>query len=270
MTLEHRLHARCACGSAFSSYAEGAGSRPFALAGTKRVYERARPFAIHHIRLAMALEVEQKAFRATATLHLSRVDPAATEIVLDALGFEIESVEMRAGGGAFARVAYVYDGETLRVPARDTGDAPIVVNVSYRAAPRRGMYFLAPDEHVPHRPRQVWTQCQDEDARHIFPCHDKPHVKQTTELEVKVPEGWYALSNGELLREEGGVYHWKMNEPHPSYLFTLVAGEFARIEDDANGLPVFYLVPNGREADGKRTFGRTPEMIRRFGELLGV
>ena len=270
MTLEHRLHARCACGSALSSYVEGAGSRPFALAGTKRVYERARPFAIHHIRLAMALEVEKKGFRATATIHLSRVDPTATEIALDALGFEIESVEMRTEGGAFARATYAYDGETLRVPARDTKDAPIVLNVKYRAVPRRGMYFLSPDEHVPHRPRQVWTQCQDEDARHIFPCHDKPHVKQTTELEVSVPEGWYALSNGELVREEGGLYHWKMNEPHPSYLFTLVAGEFARIDEVVDGLPVSYLVPKGREADGRRTFGRTPDMIRRFGELLGV
>src|SRR6185312_10036150 len=153
------------------------------------------------------------------------------------------------------------------IPARVTAAS---IRVRYRAVPRRGMYFLSPDEHVPQRPRQVWTQCQDEDARHIFPCHDKPHVKQTTELEVKVPEGWYALSNGELVRKEGGLYHWKMNEPHPSYLFTLVAGEFACIDDDVDGLPVSYLVPKGREADGRRTFGRTPDMIRRFGELLGV
>ena len=49
MTLEHRHHARCACGSSLSSYEassyERAVPRPFALAGTKRVYERPRPFA---------------------------------------------------------------------------------------------------------------------------------------------------------------------------------------------------------------------------------
>ena len=45
MTLEHRQHARCACGSTMSSAGE-AGARPFTLAGTKRVYERPRPFAI--------------------------------------------------------------------------------------------------------------------------------------------------------------------------------------------------------------------------------
>src|SRR5579871_6097816 len=244
MTLENRLHARCACGSALSSHAE-ASARPFALAGTKRVYERSRPFAIHHIALALELDVEHKAVRGTATLDVARVDPAAAEIALDAVGFEISVVTARVGHEAFASVPHVYDGETLRVtvPGRDGGDphAPggadrAQIRVTYRVVPRRGLYFLAPDEHVTDRPRQVWTQCQDEDARHIFPCHDKPHIKQTTELEVKVPAGWYALSNGALVREEENKFHWKMTEPHPSYLFTLVAGEFARIDDEVDGL----------------------------------
>ena len=280
MTLEHRHHARCACGSALSSESAGAAFRPFTLAGTKRVYERPRPFAIHHIALDLELEVERKSFRGAATLDVTRVDPSATEIALDAVGFDIEAVEVRDGGGgkkkkdaAFEPAAHVYDGETLHVTLPAATSAA-QIRVSYRAVPRRGMYFLAPDEHVPERPRQVWTQCQDEDARFIFPCHDKPHVKQTTELIVKVPAGWYALSNGELVGEpsstRGDTFHWKMNEPHPSYLFTLVAGEFSRIDDEVDGIPLTYLVPRGREAEGKRTFARTPAMIHHFGELLGV
>ena len=66
-----------------------------------------------------------------------------------------------------------------------------------------------------------------------------------------------------------------MSEPHPSYLVTLVAGEFAEI--DRRGarraiatIPLAYLVPKGREADGRRTFARTPEMIEHFGEITGV
>jgi aminopeptidase N len=275
MTFEHRHHARCACGSTLSSQAEGAGARPFALAGTKRVYERSRPFAIRHIALALELELEKKAIRGTATLDVVRIDPAAAEIALDAVGFELTQVEARpapsaGGSAAFSPAPHVYDGETLRVTVPAGHDGLAQIRVTYRAVPRRGLYFLAPDEHVADRPRQVWTQCQDEDARHVFPCHDKPHVKQTTELEIKVPAGWYALSNGELVHEGPGTFHWKMNEPHPSYLFTLVAGEFARIDDEVDGVPLSYLVPKGREADGRRTFARTPAMIHRFGELLGV
>lgn len=281
MTFEHRHHARCACGSALSTHAERS-ARPFALAGTKRVYERARPFTIRHIAIELDLEIEQKGFRSTAILDVARIDPAATEIALDGVGFELTRVELceegKKKGREFDPVPHVYDGETLRVTVPE-GASTFQIRVEYRATPRRGMYFLAPDEHVTDRPRQVWTQCQDEDARYIFPCHDKPHIKQTTELRARVPGGWYALSNGHLLNEgnegnEGNqaerVFHWKMSDPHPSYLFTLVAGEFTRLSDEVDGLPLSYLVPKGREADGKRTFARTPAMIRRFGELLGV
>ena len=272
MTLEHRQHARCACGSTLSTF--GAAARPFTLAGTKRVYERARPFAIRHIALDLTLECETKSFRGTATLDITRVDPAASEITLDAVGFDVSSVEVAGNkkkkDGAFSPAAHVYDGEALHVTI-PTDVASAQIRVTYSAVPRRGMYFLAPDEHVTGRPRQVWTQCQDEDARHIFPCHDKPHIKQTTEVRVRVPDGWCAISNGELVEEQGGVFHWKMSEPHPSYLFTLVAGEFARIDDEpVDGVPVSYYVPKGREADGRRTFGRTPAMIRHFAELFGV
>ncbi len=279
MSLEHRLHARCACGSSLAKAERSSAPRPFAFAGTKRVYERPRPFAIKHIALDLELHVDEKAFHGTATLDVERVDPEATKIALDAVGFELSRVETHTGKGkahkhdkksdGWEAAAHVYDGETLEVTIPQGVDATSI-RVAYRAVPRRGMYFLAPDEHVTDRPKQVWTQCQDEDARFIFPCHDKPHVKQTTELKVRVPAGWYALSNGALVSEEGNVFHWKMNEPHPSYLFTLAAGEFARSEEDCDGVPLSYLVPKGKEADGKRTFARTAEMIRHFGELLGV
>jgi aminopeptidase N len=58
MTFEYRHHARCACGSALSSASFGA-ARPFVLAGTKRVYERSRPFTIRHIAIVLELDLEK-------------------------------------------------------------------------------------------------------------------------------------------------------------------------------------------------------------------
>ena len=40
----------------------------------------------------------------------------------------------------------------------------ITTVVTYRATPRRGLYFNAPDEGYPKRPLQVWTQGQAEDS----------------------------------------------------------------------------------------------------------
>ena len=261
--------------------------RPFAFSSSPRHFERPRPFAIEHIAVDLALDFETRSIRGSATIRIRRVDPEATAIELAAVGFAITSV---AVGGKEAK--YTYDGKLLVVEIGPTADRT-TVSVEYAATPRKGLYFLDADEHVPHRPKQAWTQFQEEDARHVLPCHDKPHAKMTTETRIRVPVGFYVLSNGALAgRETVGeteVFHWKMDEPHPSYLITIVAGEFselqdvARISGEANGeapnldetirwegrdVPLTYLVPKGREDDAKRTFARTPEMISWFSELL--
>lgn len=241
--------------------------RPFPFTGTKRVYERDRPFAIEHIALDLALDVPNKSVEGSATLTVRRIDRKATELRLDAIAFSL--AEVRVGNRA---AEYTYDDATLivKVPA----DERFELTVRYRVTPRRGIYFLEPDEHVRERPRQVWTQCQDEDARYWFPCHDKPHIKQTTELRVRVPKGWQTLSNGTLVaHDENGdhaTFHWKQEQPHASYLVTLVAGEFAVLSGEGARVPVSYYVPKGREADGARTFGRTPQMIELFEKKTGV
>lgn len=288
MGIEHRLHARCAGlgGHSHETHEHAAGwGRPFAFSSSPRHFERPRPFAIEHIAIDLALDFDTRSIRGSATIRIRRVDPEAMAIELDAVGFAITSVAI---GGKSAK--YSYDGTRLVVEIGPTADRASV-SVVYSATPRKGLYFLDADEHVPHRPKQAWTQFQEEDARHVFPCHDKPHAKMTTEARIRVPVGFYVLSNGALAGretvDETEVFHWKMDEPHPSYLVTIVAGEFSELQDVArvNGdppkldetvrwegrdVPLTYLVPKGREEDAKRTFARTPEMITWFSELLGV
>jgi len=283
-----RNHDRCACGSSFSSAEAWLAPRGFHLPGGSRVYERDRPFSIEHIALDLVLDMDGGAIDARAELDVVRRDATALELSLDAMAFTDVKVRLVPGGRRRAgrrrraerHVAadWVYDGKTLRVTL-PAGQSRVTVCVSYRAKPQRGLYFVRPDEQFPDRPTQVWSQCQDEDARHFFPCHDKPHEKHTFELSATVPRGFYVLSNGysrsSLRDQKAGRFHYEMPDALPSYLVTLVVGKFAILEDvvkggAVDGLPVTYLVPEGREQDGRRTFARTPEMIRRFGELTGV
>jgi aminopeptidase N len=269
--LGSRLHSRCACSSAGS---------PFALAGTERKYERSRPFAIPHLFLDLSLDFATKSVSGTATLDFERVDPEASELPLDAVGFTIESIRVDLGKG-FAASEFSYDGDTITVRGLERAKSG-KVEVRYRVTPRRGLYFLAPDAKVKDRPRQVWTQCQDEDARHFIPCHDKPHVKMTTELRVSVPNGFVALSNGELVESDTPAgkkpwsYHFRLDKPHPSYLLTLVAGNFTIVEDrdaiagEGKKVPVRYFVPPARKKDTARSFGETPRMIELFSRITGV
>jgi aminopeptidase N len=266
MPISHRLHARCGH-IHLNEEQQGSSARPFAFAHSPRQFERDRPFLVDHLALDVALDV--RSVDATATLDVRRVDPEADAITFDAIGFEIGGVTV---SGTAAR--YAYDGRAITVPIA-LGVEKARVAITYRATPRRGLYFLEPDEHYPDRPRQVWSQCQEEDARHFIPCHDKPHVKMTTEVTVTAPHGWSVLSNGALVSKKTPAagawqFHWKMSEPHSSYLLTLVAGEFVTLDAKAGDVPLTYLVPKGREADGARTFARTPDMIAHFAKLTGV
>jgi aminopeptidase N len=201
-----------------------------------------------------------------------RVDPSATSFDLDAVGFDLGPVEVDG-----VPVHVRYDGRALSVPLGQKARAH--VKIAYAAVPRRGLYFIEPDEHYPLRPRQVWSQCQEEDARYWIPCHDSPHLKMTTELTARVPNGWAALSNGVLVASDkpadgDWTFHWKMEAPHPSYLMTLAAGEFDEVGEEVvlegRVVPLTYLVPKGRVADVPRTFGHTKAMVEHFSEITGV
>jgi aminopeptidase N len=67
-----------------------------------------------------------------------------------------------------------------------------------------------------------------------------------------------------------------LERPHPSYLVTLVAGQFSVLEDRAAELasgkrvPIRYYVPVGREADAWRGLADTPAMVELFSRLTGL
>ncbi len=50
---------------------------------------------------------------------------------------------------------------------------------------------------------------------------------------------------------------------------TLAVGDFAEIKDEWNGKPVNYYVERRREADARRSMGKTPQMIEFFSEAFG-
>src|SRR5690348_3519184 len=103
-----RLHARCACSGL---------AAPFALAGTSRQYERSRPYTIRHLFLDLALDVKKKSVSGTETLDFERLAGGKPRLELDAVGFELEAVEL-VGGDQTTPADYDYDGDTLRVDVK--------------------------------------------------------------------------------------------------------------------------------------------------------
>ncbi|HEU0034776.1 MAG TPA: M1 family aminopeptidase [Kofleriaceae bacterium] len=246
-------------------------NREFAFPGTRPRYAPDRVVDIQHILLELEIDPREHRVAGVATLRCSVIAPGTTLLELDAVELAIESVQVAGTAAPFR-----HDGKKLRVElARPlaTG-AELVISVRYQGAPRRGLYFIAPDEGYPQKPLQVWSQGQDEDSRYWFPCIDAPHEKATSELVVTVPANLFALSNGVLVadRTQDGkrTLHWRLDVPHSCYLVTLAVGDFTAIETRWRDIPVVYYVERGKEAAAERTLARTPEMLELFSRKFGV
>ncbi len=246
-------------------------NREFAFPGTRPRYAPDRVVDIQHIALDLDVDPGKREVAGTATLRGAVIAPNTRTLELDAVELTIDKVTV---GGKPAK--FRHDGKRLRIELADglASGAELVIAVDYRGAPRRGLYFVAPDEGYPNKPIQAWTQGQDEDSRYWFPCVDTPNEKATSELTVRVPAHLFALSNGTLVEDKnvGGKrqLHWRLDVPHSCYLITLAIGDFAAIETKWRDTPVVYYVERGKEAAAERTLARTPQMLELFSKLFGV
>ncbi|WP_299490786.1 M1 family metallopeptidase [Acaryochloris sp. IP29b_bin.137] len=245
--------------------------KSFEMAGARPHYNPDRPGQVEHIFLDLALDLAAQSFNGTCQIRLNPVRSGIETLVLDAVDLQIEGVKVGR-----AKQLFDYDGEQLQIHLKQPTKAGKVFTVAIAYAvhqPQRGLYFVQPDEHYPDKPTQVWTQGEDEDSRFWFPCFDYPGQLATSEIRVRVPKAYMAVSNGELIETEVDgkqkIYHWLQREVHPTYLMTLAVGQFAEIIDQWQGKPVTYYVEKGREDQAQLTMGKTPRMIEFFSEYYG-
>lgn len=245
--------------------------KSFEMAGARPHYNPDRPGQVEHIFLDLTLDIPAHSFSGTCQIRLNPIRSGIETLVLDAVDLQIEGVKVGR-----AKQPFDYDGEQLQIHLKQPTKAGKVFTVAIAYTvhrPQRGLYFVQPDEHYPDKPTQVWTQGEDEDSRFWFPCFDYPGQLATSEIRVRVPKTYMAISNGELIETEVDgkqkIYHWLQREVHPTYLMTLAVGQFAEIIDEWQGKPVTYYVEKGREDQAKLTMGKTPRMIEFFSEYYG-
>ncbi len=244
--------------------------QPFELPGAKPHYNPDRPGQVNHIFLDLIIDIPRQSFQGSCQITLTPIRQGISSLTLDAVDLNINSVFIEGISQPFD-----YDRSLLTIHLlQPTTDKPIILTINYQVnQPQRGLYFIGPDEYYPDKPMQVWTQGEDEDSRFWFPCFDYPGQLATSEIRVKIPQPYIAISNGELISVEpvgeDRIYHWSQKQIHPTYLMTLAVGDFAELCDSWNGVPVTYYVEKGREEEGQRSMGKTPRMIEFFSQKFG-
>jgi aminopeptidase N len=232
-------------------------------------YPPDRTCDVEHLRLDLSVDLPASTVEAICTQTLRAAYGPIDTITLDACDLDIRSV--RDGSGRDLPHTYLNRKLSVRFPEPVAETAQLVI--AYRVQdPSDGLFFFGPEEHEPDARPQLWSQGEDEGARHWIPCHDAPNERFTVELVVTAPEEFSVIGNGALLGVDshGGqrTWHYREGVAIPSYLVSLVVGVFNKIEDRWHDTPVEYWIEPGREEEGRRSFGRTPDMIEFFSRQI--
>jgi aminopeptidase N len=243
----------------------------------------AHDYDVRHINIDLHFDWPHEQAIGTTTITFAPTVVRFRELTLDAGNMTIAAVSLASG----APLKFKYDGKAEKLKVQlDREYAPsdeLAVIVAYHTnGPTEqsktgfgGLAFIKPNPADPARPRQIWTTGEAEFNREWFPCWDHPDDFATTETTLTVDRPLVGISNGRLVDQRDNAdgtrtFHWSMEQPHASYLTSIVVGEFATVEDDSAGVPVIsYVYPN--EADAARaTVARVPDMIRFFAERTGA
>src|SRR3989338_5417318 len=121
---------------------------PFNDPRAARHWTRDRAYDLQHVKLVLGIDWEEREIAGTATLTL-----AAAELTIEAV--------TASGGGKLDFAAGAKELTVVLDRAYSAGEA-VTLAIRYRARPRKGFYFVAPDQAYPTKPRQAWTQGESE------------------------------------------------------------------------------------------------------------
>ncbi len=259
-------------GREWESTGLGQAAAPFALPGDRPHYLQDRNVNVDHIKLTVSFDLDKKQVIGRAELRLRPIVDGVQRIELDCEDTRVDSVSVGQ-----TRAGFVIDGKKLRIelPRRYSRGRAFLLAIEYVSTPRQGIYFTGPDEGYPDKPVQIWTQGQDTDNHHWFPCIDEPKGRLTSEIVATVTDSWTVISNGRLIsdrrnRDEGTrTVRWLQDKKHAVYLITLVAGEFSRVVQQEEGPLIDFYCEPGREEDAERAFENTAAMIALYEEDFG-
>ncbi|MEW6072534.1 MAG: M1 family metallopeptidase [Planctomycetota bacterium] len=258
-----------ACAVPPSPRAAARAGDPF-LAAPVRHSPGAAAFDVEHYAIEIRLLPAAREIEARTRVRLYPAGDSLAAVDLALAGLAVTAVHDEVG----RRLAYSRAGETLSVQLAEPLAAGEYTElaIAYRGRPTTGLWFAGerPDG---AGPTQVYSQGQAAHNHGWFPCLEDPADRATSEVIVTMPAGWRSVAAGERIdiRAEGEriTEHWRMNQPHPAYLVTLVAGELAVREEEWNGVPLWYVAEPRYERWLEATFAETDDVLAFLADYTG-
>ncbi|HEY5279977.1 MAG TPA: aminopeptidase N [Pseudolabrys sp.] len=181
------------------------------------------------VHLDFSLHPSGTRVRAKLSLRPNPLVPAAP-LVLD--GDEVSLTSLKIDGAEAARDSYVASPDRLTIA--QPPNKPFTLEIETTVDPSANTQLSG----LYRSSGTYCTQCEAEGFRRITYFPDRPDVMAvyTTRIEADKTEAPVLLANGNLVESgnlAGGRHFAVWHDPHPkpSYLFALVGGDLAHIED---------------------------------------
>lgn len=202
-------------------------------------------FVTEHLALDLDVDFDASELRGSATLRMRRLDADATEIILDTRDLRVDSVELLSADGAASSVDFHFGdddevrGTPLIIRLQDGAltEEALSLRLVYATSPEStALQWLPPELTAGGKHPLMFSQSQAIHARSWVPLQDTPAVRLTYEATIRTPSALLAVmsANNDPLTPRGGLYHFEMPQPIPSYLLAIAVGNifFAPLGED--------------------------------------
>ncbi len=241
-------------------------------------------FDIRHVALDIRFDWEREQLIGIETMVFRPLLANLKSIELDAAEMTVASVKLVNGGPL--RFEMDATNQKLRIElgrAYQPADELTIVTEYHTNGPQKripglvgaALRFIKPSPDDPTRPKQIWSQGESEYNHYWFPIYDHPNDFFTSEITATVEKPLTVVSNGKLLETKVNndgtrTFHWKIDQPHASYLTSIVVGEYIPIVSEYQGIPIITNVYPSQVKEGRVTAARLPEMVKFFSEKTGL
>jgi aminopeptidase N len=206
-------------------------------------YANTEQFRITHIELDLRVFMQQKSLDGFVGLEVRRLDPNATQLILDTKGLMIHEVSEKASDvlGATAKGQTTWVSRPFHLDKADPilGSALVVdlprskksveiIRIEYETADEAtALQWLLPKETAGRHKPFLYTQSEAIGARTWIPLQDTPQARMSYTATIHTDRDLRAVmsAGNDPKAPQNGEYHFDMPLAIPSYLIALAVGD---------------------------------------------
>ncbi len=206
-------------------------------------YANVDQFRATHLELDLRVDLEGKTLDGTVGLEFKRLDPRATQLVLDTRDLTVNDVRQKSNDvlGATAKNQTIWVSRPFHLEKADPilGSALIIdlppsrkpaesIQIDYEIQPTASaLQWLTPKQTAGHRKGFLYTHSEPIGTRSWIPLQDTPQVRVTYKAVIHTSPDVRAVMSAENdpKHKRNGEYSFDMPQAIPSYLIALAVGD---------------------------------------------